>query len=82
MPRDWIPPNAKRWSMRLQPVDSMNLGPLLDYRPHIDTEPAISVLLPERPVDNLIALLRENGVGCVYEGPTKFEVAIEPELAA
>lgn len=41
----------------------MALGQLLDYRRHIDTSPAVSVLLPNKPVDDLLALLREHGVG-------------------
>ncbi|MGW5146370.1 hypothetical protein [Rhodococcus koreensis] len=45
----------------------MALGQLLDYRRSFVAQPAISVLLPERPVEDLLKLLAENGVGCIYE---------------
>ncbi|MCJ0906096.1 hypothetical protein [Rhodococcus sp. ARC_M6] len=45
----------------------MALGQLLDYRRGFDLRPELSVLLPERPVDDLLKLLAENGVGCTYE---------------
>ena len=45
----------------------MALGQLLDYRRGFDDRPDISVLLPERPAEDLLKLLAENGVGCCYE---------------
>ncbi|MDV6281491.1 hypothetical protein [Rhodococcus jostii] len=45
----------------------MALGQLLDYRRGFDERPDISVLLPERPTEDLLKLLAENSVGCTYE---------------
>ena len=56
----------------------MALGQLLDYRRHIDSRPAVSVLLPDKPVDALLALLREHGVGCVYENSGHFVYELAP----
>lgn len=58
----------------------MALGQLLDYRRHIDSRPAVSVLLPDKPVDDLLALLSEHGVGCVYEDAGKFVYELAPGL--
>ncbi|MGC0363088.1 hypothetical protein ABH922_001072 [Rhodococcus sp. 27YEA15] len=54
----------------------MALGQLLDYRRGFSVRPAVSVLLPRRPVDDLLELLAEHGVGCTYEtAPGVFETA-------
>jgi hypothetical protein len=45
----------------------MALGQLLDYRRGFDLRPEVSVLLPDRPVEDLLKLLAENAVGCTYE---------------
>lgn len=45
----------------------MALGQLLDYRRGFQLRPEVSVLLPERPVEDLLKLLAENAVGCTYE---------------
>ncbi|WP_338890492.1 hypothetical protein [Rhodococcus sovatensis] len=60
----------------------MALGHLLDYRRHIETKPSTCMLLPERPADDLIDLLREYSVGCVYEKSNGFEVELKPEVVA
>ncbi|MDJ0427276.1 hypothetical protein J2W54_004833 [Rhodococcus fascians] len=56
----------------------MALGQLLDYRRHIDSKPAVSMLLPDKPVDDLLALLSEHGVGCVYEDSGRFVQELAP----
>jgi len=44
------------------------LAQLLDYRRHLPAPASrCTALLPVRPSDDLVALLRENGLGCVYE---------------
>ena len=43
------------------------LGQLLDYSRHVPGDPSLAVLLPAIPSDNLVALLQENNIGCVYE---------------
>ncbi|WP_128645942.1 hypothetical protein [Rhodococcus sp. BS-15] len=57
----------------------MALGQLLDYRRHFKTPPALSVLLPEPPVGDLIELLREHGIGCVHESDEGFVYPTLPE---
>lgn len=44
----------------------MALGQLLDYRRAFDVPPELRVLLPERPADDLVDLLAEHKVRCVY----------------
>ncbi|WP_141217195.1 hypothetical protein [Rhodococcus sp. 14-2470-1b] len=60
----------------------MALGQLLDYRRHIETSPSICMLLPDRPADDLVELLREYGVGCVCEESNRFEVVLKSAVAA
>ncbi|OZE26982.1 hypothetical protein CH278_25855 [Rhodococcus sp. 05-2254-5] len=57
----------------------MALGQLLDYRRHFETPPALSVLLPEPPVGDLIELLREHGIGCVHDSDEGFMYPTLPE---
>lgn len=45
----------------------MALGQLLDYSRHISPTPALAVLLPEPPADDLVDLLNDHGVACVVE---------------
>ena len=45
----------------------MALAQLLDYRRHLDPNLRHAVLLPSRPSEDLISLLREHSVACVYE---------------
>jgi hypothetical protein len=57
----------------------MALGQLLDYSRHIPTEPALAVLLPQRPAADLIDLLARHNVVCFYEeAPGVFTVAASP----
>ncbi|MCA1008222.1 hypothetical protein LCL87_21145 [Rhodococcus hoagii] len=44
----------------------MALGQLLDYRRAFDIPPELRVLLPERPSEDLVDLLAEHKVRCVY----------------
>lgn len=44
----------------------MALGQLLDYRRAFDVPPGLRMLLPERPADDLVDLLAEHKVRCVY----------------
>ena len=60
----------------------MALGQLLDYRRGFDVVPEISVLLPERPVDDLLNLLAQNAVGCVFESVTGVFEAIGSRMVA
>ncbi len=58
--------NGTRTNIRLA------IGQLLDYRHHIEpNNPGlkITVLLPSRPGDDIIELLRELGINCVHELP-------------
>lgn len=52
----------------------MALGQLLDYRRWIDPAPRrTTVLVPSRPVDDLVDLLHSHGIGIVWESiPTVF----------
>lgn len=43
------------------------LGQLLDYRRYFKRAPQLAVLVPSRPEADLLALLREHSIGCVYE---------------
>jgi hypothetical protein len=45
----------------------MALGQLLGYSRHISPTPALAVLLPEAPADDLVDLLNDHGVACVVE---------------
>ncbi|MBQ1053050.1 hypothetical protein KBX50_31945 [Micromonospora sp. C51] len=45
----------------------MAVGQLLDYSRHIPGPPRRAVLLPARPGDDLLALLRAQNIQCVYE---------------
>ncbi len=42
------------------------LGQVLDYARYVPHQ-SLAVLLPDRPVDDLVALLQRHGVSCVYE---------------
>jgi 5-methylcytosine-specific restriction protein A len=53
--------HATRDSVRLA------IGQLLDYRRHISPEPQMCLLVPEKPNDDLLALLKSVGIDCVYE---------------
>lgn len=44
----------------------MALGQLFDYRRSVQPT-SLAVLLPQHPGDDLVALLHENGVACIYE---------------
>jgi hypothetical protein len=45
----------------------MAIGQLFDYRRHIDVVvPRLTVLLPERPTDDLVLLINSCGMNCVY----------------
>jgi hypothetical protein len=45
----------------------MAVGQLLDYRRHLPTTPGLAVLLPSSPSSDLIDLLTDLGIKCVYE---------------
>jgi hypothetical protein len=45
----------------------MALGQLLDYSRHVPGDPSLAVLLPAIPSADLVALLQENKIGCIYE---------------
>jgi 5-methylcytosine-specific restriction protein A len=45
----------------------MALGQLLDYSRHVPGNPSLAVLLPARPSTDLVAMLQQNKIGCVYE---------------
>jgi hypothetical protein len=45
----------------------MALGQLLDYSRHVLGDPSLAVLLPAVPSADLVALLQENKIGCIYE---------------
>jgi hypothetical protein len=53
------------------------IGQLLDYRHHIDAViPKLTVLLPERPSQDLLSLLDKCGMSCVFAtGPDSFDRA-------
>jgi hypothetical protein len=55
----------------------MAIGQLLDYRHHIDAVvPKLTVLLPERPSEDLLSLLDKCGMSCVFAtGSDTFERA-------
>ncbi|MFD8528429.1 restriction endonuclease [Streptosporangium canum] len=46
-----------------------SIGQLLDYQRHITPRPSLTLLLPHRPSDDLVDLLRNVGISCVYEEP-------------
>lgn len=46
----------------------MAIGQLLDYRRYVHSDPALAVLLPTRPSEDLIDLLASQGIRCVFEG--------------
>ena len=51
-----------------RPNVRLALGQLLDYKRHIPVATMeISVLLPHKPAPDLVALLLENSVNCVWE---------------
>jgi 5-methylcytosine-specific restriction protein A len=56
----------------------MPLGQLLDYASHLETGIRLSVLLPARPVDDLINLLTNNGFGCLVRDDSGFTRIVEP----
>lgn len=56
------------------------IGQLLDYRRHIVPKPALTLLLPHRPSDDLIDLLGDVGISCVYEEPGLGFSRIAPPL--
>ncbi|MFG3704735.1 hypothetical protein ACGF7U_08390 [Micromonospora sp. NPDC047670] len=49
----------------------MAVGQLLDYRRHIATCPELAVLLPARPSEDLLDLLRSHRIMCVYEDASR-----------
>lgn len=53
----------------------MAIGQLLDYSHHVDVvTPKLTVLLPERPSEDLVSLLHKCGMSCVYAtGADTFE---------
>ena len=57
------------------------LGQVLDYRRFLAHISAVGVVLPERPVDDLIDLLRSLGVGLVVEEKGQFVVLVEAARA-
>jgi len=56
--------SADRGTMRLA------LGQVLDYRRYFDVPPVCRLLLPERPVDDLVTLLAGHGIGITWRDGT------------
>lgn len=56
----------------------MAIGQLLDYAAHLETSIRLSVLLPARPVDDLIHLLEKHGFGCLVEDEFGFSLVAGP----
>ncbi|RCV57576.1 hypothetical protein DEF23_06820 [Marinitenerispora sediminis] len=58
----------------------MGIGQLLDYSRHLDIEGLqLALLLPARPPEDLIELLTDLGIACVYETtPSNFERIAPP----
>ncbi|MFI7438702.1 hypothetical protein [Nonomuraea indica] len=51
----------------------MAIGQLMDYRRHVDPpNPALAVLLPEEPHDDIKALLEDLGIALVYRAKSTF----------
>ncbi|MFB9660618.1 hypothetical protein ACFQS3_17325 [Glycomyces mayteni] len=50
----------------------MAIGQLLDYQRSIEPRPTLAVLLPEAPLEDLQQLLKEVGIGLVYEQGAAF----------
>ncbi len=48
----------------------MAVGQLLDYRRGVDPETRLRLLLPERPADDLVELLADLQITCIYETET------------
>lgn len=56
----------------------MAIGQLLDYAAHLETGIRLSVLLPARPVDDLIHLLEDHGFGCLVQDDSGFSWIARP----
>lgn len=56
------------------------IGQLFDYRRYFDPRPALALLLPSEPADDLRHLLDELGIGLVYARAGGFHVAGPSEL--
>lgn len=56
----------------------MAIGQLLDYGSHLETGIRLSLLLPEKPVDDLIRLLQSLGFGCLVRDGSSFSWMTRP----
>jgi 5-methylcytosine-specific restriction protein A len=56
----------------------MAIGQLLDYAAHLEAGIRLSVLLPARPVDDLIHLLQNHGFGCLIQDGSGFSWIAQP----
>jgi hypothetical protein len=54
-------------SSAARPYVRLALGQILDYSRFVSSAKQLAVLLPTRPVDDLVELLLSHGVTCIYE---------------